>query len=256
MTCDEAQRLLDLDADGELDLVRHVELAEHIKLCADCAARAEAIAARKTALRTKLSRHTPSSAFSAKLRGSIAPAAVEPAKRETKRRPFAGIIYLSRAAGLAAMVALSLVIGYNFGNRHGESNRLVSEAIDSHVRSLEAGPLMEVISTDQHTVKPWFAGKLDFSPPVLDLASEGFPLIGARRARLGGQTVAALVFHRHQHTINLYMWPAKMVMPTTPFEQSGLHAERWTNDGLAFLAVSDVGAADLVQFAKAYHRTD
>jgi anti-sigma factor RsiW len=266
MNCDEAQRLLDLDADGELDIVQHLELAKHVKTCPECTARAEAIQARKTALRTKLPRHAASPEFAAKLRasvsapassnaGSFEPVTATSAKAQISSRSegLAVIYYLRRAAGLAALVALSLLIGYSFGNRHGQGNRLVAEAIDSHVRSLEAGPLMEVVSTDQHTVKPWFAGKLDFSPPVIDLASEGFPLIGGRRDRLAGQTVAALVFHRHQHTINLYIWPTSTgPTPTSEAEQNGYHTEQWTANGFTFLAVSDVGSADLAQFAKDY----
>ncbi|HEY9155743.1 MAG TPA: hypothetical protein VIM69_11470, partial [Opitutaceae bacterium] len=163
------------------------------------------------------------------------------------------IFYFRQAAGLAAVVAVSLFLGYNIGNRHAQRDRLVSEAIDSHVRSLESGPLMEVISTDQHTVKPWFAGKLDFSPPVIDLVSEGFPLIGGRRDRLAGQTVAALVFHRHQHTINLYIWPVTTsATPMRETEENGYHTEQWTAKGFSFLAISDVAPSDLAEFAKAY----
>ena len=259
MTCDEARRLLELDVDGELDVVRHLELAEHIKTCPDCAARADALRARKTALRAKLPRHPAPPEFAAKLRASIVPGNAATGRRHPEG--FTAMIYLRRVAGLAALVAVSLLVGYSFGNHHGGGNLLVAEAIDSHVRSLEAGPLMEVVSTDQHTVKPWFAGKLDFSPPVLDLASEGFPLIGGRRDRLAGQTVAVLVFHRHQHTINLYIWPASAGSSPIPgrardAEQNGYHTERWTANGFAFLAVSDVSAADLAQFAKDYRTPD
>jgi len=251
MTCDEARRLLELDADGELDVVRHLELADHIKTCPACAARAEAIQARKAALRAKLPRHHASPELAAKLRAAIAPGNTSASRRRTEG--LAAIVYLRRAAGLAALVAVSLLIGYSFGNRHAEGNRLIAEAIDSHVRSLEAGPLMEVVSTDQHTVKPWFAGKLDFSPPVVDLAKEGFPLIGGRRERLGGQAVAVLVFHRHQHTINLYIWPGSAnSRPPQESELNGYHTEMWRTNGFTFLAVSDVGAADLAQFAQDY----
>jgi len=255
MNCDEARRLLDLDADGELDVVRHVELTEHIKTCVECAARAQAIQARKTALRTHLPRHRASPEFAAQLRASLGASAATAAPPAAEKKPafLAPIIYLRRASGLAALIAVSLFIGYNAGDRHGQGDRVIAEAIDSHVRSLEDGPLMEVISTDQHTVKPWFAGKLDFSPPVIDLANEGFPLIGGRRERLGGQSVAALVFHRHQHTINLYIWPSHTsASPTQESEKNGYHTEKWSANGFNFLAISDVGAGDLAQFAKAY----
>jgi len=209
MNCDEARRLLDLDADGELDVVRHVELTEHIKTCVECAARAQAIQARKTALRTHLPRHRASPEFAAQLRASLGASAATAAPPAAEKKPafLAPIIYLRRASGLAALIAVSLFIGYNAGDRHGQGDRVIAEAIDSHVRSLEDGPLMEVISTDQHTVKPWFLGKLDFAPPVDDLAPLGFPLAGGRLDYVAGRAAAALVYARGQHTINLFIWP-------------------------------------------------
>ena len=113
--------------------------------------------------------------------------------------------------------------------------------------------LTDVPSSDQHTVKPWFAGKLDFSPPVVDLAAAGFPLAGGRLEHIDGRTAAALVFHRRQHAINVFIWPAITgSVPTRQADRNGYHAESWSQDGLNFLAVSEIPAAELSQFATAF----
>jgi anti-sigma factor RsiW len=126
----------------------------------------------------------------------------------------------------------------------------VEDAIGDHVRALQADHLMDVASTDQHTVKPWFAGRLDFSPPVVDLASAGFPLVGGRLERLGGHTAAALVFRRRQHVINLFIWPSDATTPAGhPRQREGYHLTAWTAGDLSFLAVSEIPSEELAQFA-------
>jgi anti-sigma factor RsiW len=132
---------------------------------------------------------------------------------------------------------------------------VATEAFAEHVRSLQANHLMDVISTDRHTVKPWFAGKLDFSPPVVDLADIGFPLAGGRLDQIDGHTAAALVFRRRLHTINVFIWPARdAVPPPNSASESGFNAQGWTNGGLNFLAVSEIPAADLEQFVGEYKK--
>jgi anti-sigma factor RsiW len=136
-----------------------------------------------------------------------------------------------------------------------EVRGIEGEVISGHVRSLQASHLTDVATSDRHTVKPWFNGKIDFAPPVVDLAAQGFPLAGGRLDYLHGRSVAALVFRRRQHVINLFVWPSK------PGETLASHASQggysiayWTHGGLEFWAVSDIDGAELERFAAAYRQ--
>jgi len=128
--------------------------------------------------------------------------------------------------------------------------RLIEELISSHVRSLQVDHLSDVVSTDRHTVKPWFNGKLDFSPAVVDLAAQGFPLVGGRLDYLGGHTVAVLVYRHNRHPINLYIWPSAE-KDTGSREQNrlGYHLQRWVTGGMTYWAVSELATEELEQFA-------
>ena len=124
-------------------------------------------------------------------------------------------------------------------------------AVTAHVRALQPGHLLDVVSTDQHTVKPWFAGRLDYAPPVRDFASEGFPLAGARLDYIGRRPIAALVYHRGRHVIDLFVWPRAAERPNLGgLSQSGFAVLRWQRDGMVFCAVSDVNGDDLARFAE------
>jgi anti-sigma factor RsiW len=262
MDCNETRRLLEADLDGELDLVRHLELEAHLRTCPTCARLAENARQRRTALRESLPRFTASPQLAEKIRRAlpVAPAsaittntrAVGSAEdRATPRAVFS----LWSLGGLAASFALALLVGYGWGSGRAHTRALFNEAIAEHVRSLQADHLTDVASTDQHTVKPWFAGKLDFSPPVVDLAPAGFPLKGGRLEHLDGRPAAALIYFRRQHAINLFVWPiGSGALSSHPRSEEGYNSIAWSRDGLNFLAVSEIPAAELSQFAEAFRQ--
>jgi anti-sigma factor RsiW len=127
---------------------------------------------------------------------------------------------------------------------------LDQQLISSHVRSLQPGHLTDVQTTNEHIVKPWFNGKIDFAPPVPELADQGFPLAGGRLDSIGGKTVAALVYHRRLHTVNLFVWRGESRARTEV--EDGFALAEWSEDGLRFAAVSDIPLADLRQFEQLY----
>jgi mycothiol system anti-sigma-R factor len=253
MSCKLTVRFVPGYLDGELDLSRTIEMETHLESCADCAREL----ARQQQLRSALQRgslaYAAPAALREKIQSSLRSAAppIESREPSSVRRPFAFLQW----AGAFAVLALCVVTAWQFvpglrGRTGGQ--QLTAEILDSHVRSLEANHLMDVASTDQHTVKPWFDGKLDFSPPVEDLASDGFPLVGGRLDYLEGRQVAALVYQRRKHFINVFVWPAGSGAASAPSSESrhGYNIMRWSRGGFQFWAVSDVSATDLAEFVR------
>jgi anti-sigma factor RsiW len=253
MDCKNYRLLIDADIDGELDLIRHLELAEHARACPDCARYAEAARARHTALRGALPRFIAPPQLADKIRSALqaegAPnTATEPVARRTP-----GVMLFWNLAGVAASLAFALLIGFGWGEARARRNLLIDEAVNEHIRSLQAAHLIDVISSDQHTVKPWFAGKLDFAPPVADLAAAGFPLAGGRLEHIDGRPAAALVFHRRAHAINLFIWPVSTgAIAARQSCHNGYNAESWSQGSLNFLAVSEIPAPELAEFAATF----
>jgi anti-sigma factor RsiW len=253
MNCNETRLLIDADTDGELDLIRHLEFADHLRTCPECARLAENARARRFALRESLPRFTAPPQLVKMIRATlevenpVARNATPPPRRSSLHWPIWNI------TGLAASLAFALIIGFAWGNARARANLLIDDAVNDHVRSLQADHLTDVTSTDQHTVKPWFAGKLDFAPPVTDLASVGFPLTGGRLEHIDGRPAAALVFHRRQHAINLFIWPINSgAISNRSSAHNGYNTESWSQGGLNFLAVSEIPAAELAQFIAAF----
>ncbi len=158
--------------------------------------------------------------------------------------------------GMAAAVAMASVVSWNVALMQvagGGEDGLAREIASAHVRSLMAeNHLSDVVSTDQHTVKPWFQGKLDFAPVVTDFAASGFPLSGGRLDYIDGRPVAALVYRHRLHVVNLFEWPAANPAATAPelVMRHGYSLVRWKRGGLEYWLVSDAAGADLLKFAQ------
>jgi anti-sigma factor RsiW len=180
-------------------------------------------------------------------------AGVEEPSKVQVAPPRRAVIGWWRPLGIAAAAILILaVFAWRWVPTHPanrEQNTLLAqEVLDSHVRSMMADHLFDVPSTDQHTVKPWFDGKLDFSPPVVDLTPQGFELTGGRLDYIDGRPVATVVYRRRKHIINLSMWPDNATAPLTATMRNGYNLLHWKNGALEFWAVSDLNASELREF--------
>jgi anti-sigma factor RsiW len=249
--CAEYMLLIQADLDRELDAAASAALAAHVVDCRGCAALRDRLATQSRALRGELPRHAaPDSLRAALTAMAAAPQSVAPPPPSGFRRPslFAGGGFVAGAA-IAACLMLLVLPGVRPA-APGDAALLLS----SHLRALEPGHLMDVVSTDQHTVKPWFDGRVAFSPPVDDFAKDGFPLLGGRLDYLGTRQVAVLVYGHAKHVIDVYVWPQPgEVAPGTVLDD-GYRIASWTGDGFRFQAVTDADAAALDAFVALWRR--
>ncbi len=252
MNCEELNTLLHGYLDGELDLVRSLEVEQHLKECPACSqALAEQRALRAAMAAQPLYFEAPKD-FSKRVRAAVREASRAEAPSAPSLWPWLrGWNWRALLAPVAvALLVLAIVLPLTL--RPSAEGRLTREIAAAHVRSLMVNHLTDVPSSDQHTVKPWFNGKLDFSPPVADLAAEGFPLVGGRLDYFGNHPVAAVVYQRRKHFINLFVWPATEKKTTSgeTFTREGYHMIHWTEGGMNFWAVSDVSPGDLQEFVR------
>jgi anti-sigma factor RsiW len=232
-----------LDDQLEPDLVARIQ--EHLRSCPACSDVYERQRAMNSVVRQHAHYHTAPRHLARSIRANLrAHAELE--------RPRRRIAWGWFASGAAVACALTLTVSltlFQLGPR-GENSGLDRELVEAHVRSLMVNHLTDVISSDQHTVKPWFNGKLAMSPPVVDLAAEGYPLVGGRLDYLDQHAVVALVYRRAQHPINLFIWPDNASAAPRHETRQGYNLLRWSQGGMAYAAVSDLNLGELQDFQK------
>jgi anti-sigma factor RsiW len=274
MNCEEATKLMDGYLDGELDPITSQTIEQHLRECRNCD---QAYKTHGSLIRA-IGNATPYYKAPAELRERIQSSLRE----EIAERPMQNVVRDARqlfrrkqpelrtslwgtpwnwlglaGLGLAAAIIFAAIITLNLVprlQRPGADQLLATQLIASHVRSLMANHLTDVASSDQHTVKPWLDAKLDFAPPVVDLVSEGFPLVGGRLDYLDNRPVAALVYQRRKHFINLFVWPgeAGAARPTMAMSHQGYQLVHWADPDFNYWAVSDVNANDLQTFKQQF----
>lgn len=249
--CTEWSMMLHGFIDGELDAVHSLQVERHLASCPRCAHELERLQALKQLVgQTGVRWRTPDH-----VRAQVLDALTREAQTQQRQSAPAATgsgllgwirqwLFVPSLAALAA--SLFLVVA-----PLRESSSLQDEIVAGHVRSLLANHLTDVATSDQHTVKPWFNGKIDFSPPVVDLAPQGFPLVGGRVDYIGGRVVAALIYRRNGHLINIFIWPASAAATTTS-SRDGYNMTSWSKDGLMFSAVSDVSADDISRLREVF----
>ena len=242
MTCEETQNLLDAYVDGELDWSSKLAIESHLQGCRTCSSVLASLkllvsALQRGALRFKAPQHLRSVVLSGIERAN--PAILH---------SFAGWRWAGFAASIVVIVAMSWLVAA-WTMKPSVQTELIGNIVSSHVRSLMADHLTDVTSSDTHNVKPWFSAKLDYSPPARDLSAQGFPLLGGRMDYLQNRPVAALVYRRNQHFINLFVWPANESTLESRLLVRGYNLIHWEKSGMTYWLVSDLNPEELGECA-------
>lgn len=245
MTCEESSRLLTGYFDGELDLVHTLDIEDHLRGCDACSSKLEGDRGLRSAFaRADLPFEVPTR-LEQRVRAAVSHAM--PKETSPRRRNWQWAFATAAMLLIAVLAWRFLPIG-----QQPVPRTLADEAIANHIRSLMPGHLSDVESTDQHTVKPWFDGRVDFSPPVENFAAEGFPLIGGRLDYLGHRPAAALVYQRRKHYINVFVAPAsgKSDSKEPLVAEQGYSVLAWTHGAMSYWVVSDLNPTELEEFAR------
>jgi anti-sigma factor RsiW len=243
MDCERANVLLSGVIDSALGPIARFRMYRHVTGCNACASKLEELRAMQSAIRTKLPYHRAPPGLAARIGAALLREDPPRIVRPWFRIPPLSLAGTGLAGAVAAMALTVLVMG-----GHGDPTMGV---IDGHIRSLQAEHLTDVLTSDQHTVKPWLSARLDVSPPVLELKDAGFPLVGGRQDYVDGHPAAVVVYRHAKHVINLFAWasPGKDEAFREETRQ-GFNVVTWRHGGITYYAVSDVEADQLAQFAK------
>jgi len=246
MRCDEVRPRLDAYIDGELGEAERALLRDHLAGCPECGPEAAALERQRDDIRRSAPIYRAPEALRSRIRVALRDEAATSALA-TRAAPgwlaYAASILLAVAVGSGGTLLIT-------GER--QEDAVAGELIDSHLRSLLGSHLTDVASSDQHTVKPWFAGKSDVSPPAVDLAGEGFPLVGGRLDVVAGKPVPALVYRRREHVINLFVLPALPGDLGATLTRHGYTLRHWNEGDLGFWAASDTAPSELAEFERVF----
>ncbi len=249
MSCQQVRQLLDAYLDRELDVVTTVQFDRHLTECAGCRDTFESYRRLHDTVKTQIPYFKAPEEFAHQVRTRL-----RPGERVQDEAISGGRFYPWR--GWAMLVSLAILLLVSGAvllilRRSSASEMVAQQVVAGHIRSLMANHLTDVLSSDQHTVKPWFSGKLDFAPVVKDLSSDGFSLVGGRLDYFDNREVAALVYKHRQHTINLFVWPSPASDSSTRRTTiKGYNVLSWTHGHMAYWAVSDLNADELTELAR------
>jgi anti-sigma factor RsiW len=245
LNCQEIQTLIHGYVDGELELTKSLDIDQHLQECEACAHACANLRALQAAIKDRALYFQPSSSLQKRIRSSL--------RKASNAGPTIPV-YPWRLLAVAASVALVFIAGWALQrvlSPHSEEPFLTRELLASHIRSqMLPGHQVDIASSNQHVVKPWFDGKLDFSPAVKDFADQGFPLVGGRLDYLENRQVAVLVYKRREHVINVFIWPSVPGSDAAPAKltRQGYHFLHWTQSGMNWWAVSNLNEGELQDF--------
>ena len=253
MNHEEALSLLAAYVDKELSLSETVDFEQHFSSCDECQREYNEQVQVSALIKNNAKYFEAAPQFTKRLEASL-PADLTKATQQKSPNGFWNFNWLNAWGSSGVVMTSLLAIVWStslFFATPSAQDKLTKELISSHVRSLEVDHLSDVISTDQHTVKPWFNGKLDYSPPIIDLASTGFPIEGGRLDYINGKTVAVIIYRHNKHPINLFVWPSASSNSTVHAStRNGYNLAHWETNGMNYWAVSDLDAEKLTDFAK------